>query len=239
MKRSLAEVITKAIDVRQAELRVCMPGTVIAYYAATQTADIQPPIWSAIDLEDGTLQEQLPVLFNVPVEFPRGGGFVLMFPLVPGDTGVLEFSDFSMDLWRSSGLDGAPQDLRTHALGSAVFRPGLSCSLVPIAGAPATTADGLAIGAELGQRIQITQNAIALGGPTATDFVALASKVESRLGAIESALSTWIGPTGTLGVLVSAINAPGVGNPVVSVLTPAAAFTPAASPVASTVVKSV
>ena len=203
MKRTLEEVIAMAINYRQAELRVCMPGTVITYYAATQTADIQPPVWTAIPAsgtvqidgsvtEGGTIQDQLPILFNIPVEFPRGGGYAITFPLVPGDTGMLEFPDFSIDLWRSSGLDGPSQDLRTHSIGSAVFRPGLSCSLVPIAGAPATTADGLAIGAELGQRIQITQTAVALGSPTATDFVALASKVDLALSTFKTALLTAI-----------------------------------------------
>ena len=228
MKRTLAEVITKAIDVRQAELRVCMPGTVVAYYPATQTADIQPPVWSALDLEDGVLPEQLPLLTNVPVEFLRGGGYAITFPLLPGDTGELRFPDFSIDLWRSSGLDGPPQDLRTHSVGSAVFQPGLASTLRAIPGLP----NALFVGSETGVL------PVVLGAMTATDFVALASKVESRLGAIESALAAWLTP---LNVVAAAITTPGVGNPVVSVLVAGAplSFTPAASPVASTVVKSV
>ena len=45
----------------------------------------------------------------------RGGGYLLMFPLSAGDTGLLEFCDFSIDLWRSSGNIDEPNDLRTHA----------------------------------------------------------------------------------------------------------------------------
>ena len=222
MKRSLAEVITKAIDVRQAELRICMPGTVIAYYAATQTADIQPPIWSALDLEDGVLQEQLPVLFNVPVEFPRGGGYAITFPLLPGDTGELRFSDFSMDLWRSSGLDGPPQDLRTHALGSAVFQPGLASTLRAIPGLP----NALFVGSETGLL------PVVLGATTATDFVALASLVLGELQKIQSAFS---GHTHV--ITAQPTTCPAGAGTCTGTTATGPAYTPAS--VASTVVKSV
>lgn len=184
MKRDLAEVISKAMDCREAQLRVCIPGSVVAYYPATQTADVQPAIASVMDLEDGPLVEHLPLLYNVPVEFPRGGGYLLMFPLNPLDTGMLEFTDFSIDLWRSTGVvsDAAapsgPNDLRTHSLGSAIFRPGIS----PAARVVAAPPTGLLLGSEAGTL------PIQLGSSSATDFVALASLVSAQLSALKTAI---------------------------------------------------
>ena len=186
MKRDLAEVITKAIDYRLATMRVCLPGSVTAYYGATQTADVQVLVDSKIALEGGPLIEQFPPLYGIPVEFPRGGGYMLMFPLVPGDTGLIEFCDFSIDLWRSSGLRGAPNDLRTHALGNAVFRPGLAHKTRAVASPPS----GILLGSESGTQI------VYLGSATATDWVAKATNTENRLAALESEARTHVHPTG-------------------------------------------
>jgi hypothetical protein len=189
-KYDLAELLTKFVDYKLATLRVCLPGKVNAYYAAKQTADIQPLIKSAVDLEDGQLVEDLPVLYDVPVEFPRGGGYVVMFPLVVGDTGMIDFCDFSIDLWRSSGQPGAPNDLRTHALGNAVFRPGLSPSTHPVANAP----PGLLVGSEDGTKT------IQLGSASATDFVVLESKMVAKFNAHTHPTGT--GPSGPPSVLL-------------------------------------
>lgn len=169
MIHDLAEVITKAIDYRLATMHVCMPATVIAYNAATQTVNVQPVVASAIPLETGTLVEPLPMIADVPVEFPRGGGYVVVFPLNPGDTGIIECTDFSIDLWRQAGIAGTPNDLSTHALGNAVFRPGLSPSTKPIVGAPAA---GMMVGAEAGKQIVISATGVFIGSSMATKGVA-------------------------------------------------------------------
>jgi hypothetical protein len=213
VKRSLAEVIAKAIDYRLATMRVCLPGSVVAYHSDTQTADIQVVIDSAIDLDDGVLVEELPQLNGIPVEFPRGGGYLLMFPLDPGDTGMVEFCDFSIDLWRTSGQPGAPNDLRTHSLGNAIFRPGLSPSARAVANPPT----GILLGSETGTQI------VYLGSASASDWVAKATNTENRLAALESAMITHIHPTG--------VGPSSVANPLVPLLN-----TPP-QPVASTVVK--
>jgi hypothetical protein len=187
VKRSLAEVIAKAIDYRLATMRVCLPGSVVAYHSATQTADIQVVIDSAINLDDGVLVEKLPQLNGIPVEFPRGGGYLLMFPLDPGDTGMIEFCDFSIDLWRKSSQQGQPNDLRTHALGNAVFRPGLSPESKTVANPPT----GILLGSESGTKI------VYLGSASASDWVACSSITEARVSALESWAKTHVHVCGT------------------------------------------
>jgi hypothetical protein len=187
MKRDLAEVLSKFIDYKLATLRVAMPAQVNAYYPATQTVDAQPVVSSAIALDDGALVEELPSLYGIPVEFPRGNGYIVMFPLAAGDTGLLEICDFSLDLWRATGQAGAPSDLRAHALGNAVFRPGLSPSTHPVANQP----NALVIGRENGTQIVIDPTSgIATVGPVGStqDFVALAAKVLSELNAVKTDL---------------------------------------------------
>ena len=185
MKRDLAEVITKAIDYRLAQLRVAIPGKVKAYYADKQAADIQPLVNSAMPLEDGTLVEELPILYGIPVEFPRGGGYAVMFPLDPNDTGMIDFCDFSIDLWRSSGNQGAPNDLRTHALGNAVFRPGLHHGKNNIPSPPS----GAMIGAETGKRIHVTKTGVFLGKAGATEALVLGTDFRAKQAVFDTALN--------------------------------------------------
>jgi hypothetical protein len=194
MKRDLAEVITKAIEYKLAMLHVSMPGVVTAYYPDAQTADVQPLVSSIIELDEGTLAEEMPVIFNVPIDFPRGNGFISLFPLAPGDTGLLEFCDFSIDLWRASGLAGAPQDLRTHALGNAVFRPGLSPRTNPVLNAPA---NGLVFGLENGTQIVVdkTTGIVSIGAVGSIfDAAVLETKLISKFNAHNH--PTGVGPSG-------------------------------------------
>ena len=178
MKRTLEEVIRKAIDYRLASLRVALPGQVVSYDAAAQTAEIQPMIDSVIETDDGLLTEQLPSIPSVSVAHLAGGGFFVAVPLAKGDTGILIFSDFSLDYWRSNGNRATPVDLRTHSLANAVFYPGVHDDRTPLSGA---SASDMVVGHKSGQFI--------LMGTGASDFVALASSVASELGKIKSALS--------------------------------------------------
>ncbi|EDR3673570.1 baseplate protein [Salmonella enterica subsp. arizonae serovar 40:z4,z24:] len=68
----------------------------------------------------------LPLLVDVPVQFPRAGGFALTYPVDPGDEGLVVFSDRCIDGWFSSGAVGIPPDHRQHDLSDAMFIPGIS-----------------------------------------------------------------------------------------------------------------
>jgi len=76
-------------------------------------------------LRDGRTEE-LPVVANVPIWFPRGGGASITWPVAAGDGCLLVFSERSLDAWKAGGQN--PADPRKHDLTDAVAFVGLSAS---------------------------------------------------------------------------------------------------------------
>lgn len=116
-------------------LSVAMPATIVSYTAATQVAKVKPLLKRAVVGEDGTtIQEELPEIPQVPVMFPRGGGYFLTFPLLPGDMVMLVFMDKSIDTFMISAGNVAMDqvDLRMHHLTDAVAIPGFYPLTKPI-----------------------------------------------------------------------------------------------------------
>jgi len=99
-----AQVISEAITNRLQEINTCIPGVVLNYYTETQTIDVQ--VCNKIIYEsyliDDIVSEELPVLPNVPVCFPSGGGIHVTFPLVAGDNVIVLFSQSDINNFRSN-----------------------------------------------------------------------------------------------------------------------------------------
>ena len=77
----------------QKRLRTALPGIVREYDRESNEATVQPAI--DVMLTDGSTLPRSP-LVRVPVHQPTGGGFVLHFPVAPGDACTL--------LWNSRSL---------------------------------------------------------------------------------------------------------------------------------------
>lgn len=58
----------------------------------------------------------LPILPDVPVVFPGGGGFALTFPVAAGDECLVVFASRCIDAWWQSGGVGEPMEPRMHDL---------------------------------------------------------------------------------------------------------------------------
>lgn len=65
-----------------------------------------------------------PLLDDVPIHFPQGGGVVHTFPIKKGDEGIVVFASRALDAWRQSGGVQQAIDTRMHALSDAMFIPG-------------------------------------------------------------------------------------------------------------------
>ena len=191
---NLFEVLAAAMENRLAELHVAMPGIVTKYNPATQTADVQPLLKRSVVLDDGEVEsEELPVLSDVSILFMRGGGFFLSLPIVPGDAVELIFNERSIDKFvNSSGvLPIDPVDLRNHDLSDAVAIPvsfTLSKALKETLGSSAI------FGKEKGCQLRATgatMEATTAGATSASDFVALASKVDSIIAKIHAVFLGW------------------------------------------------
>lgn len=197
---TLEEVITDAITHRLAEVHTAIPCRVEAYNATAQTVDCKPMLKRRVPTEDGPGPlESLPVLPDVPVAFPRGGGFFMSFPLAKGDFVFVVFAERSIGEWRGKGAEVDPVDTRMHPLDGAVAIPAVypqddaidspSTSVVEIGGANSAV------------RLEVHTDKIVVGG--SSDAAALASKVD----ALEAAFNTHIHTTTAT---IQATTTPGV-----------------------------
>lgn len=190
--------IERIIEHHLAELHTAMPGIVQKYDASKQLADVQPVFQRLfLDDEDAPQTYELPVITDVPVAFPQGGGAYLTFPLAKGDRVLLVFSQRSLDAWKES--DGKtqmlPGETRRHHLSDAVALAGIATARNPI---PNASSKDVVLGAASGQKVM-------LGTPTAAQALALAQQCDARLSALESAAGSHThsngnngSPTGTV-----------------------------------------
>lgn len=188
---SLSEIVERALASGAANVNTSMPGVVVSYDAATQTATVRPCLKRVLFSEDDEqVAEEIPPIENVPVSFPGGAGFTIHFPLAAGDTGDLIFSQASHNEWQATGNVSAPGDLKPHNLGAAKFYPGLRHRKNT---APDTD---VSIGLPGGLRIHFG-GTVNIGG--GSDFVAMAAKVDARLTALETHANAHTHATAALG----------------------------------------
>jgi hypothetical protein len=136
-RESLEWVLRSALEGFQADLWTALPGTIESFdptkmtcvvkpsiQARVRSADGKAPVPGAIFDKDDWWWVSLPVLGDVPVVFPSGGGFTLTFPLLPGDPVLVVFASRCIDAhWQSGGVQ--PQaELRMHDLSDGFAIPG-------------------------------------------------------------------------------------------------------------------
>lgn len=189
---SLADAVTGAIDATLGKIHTSMPGKVVSYNSLAQTADVQPMCKRQLFNADGEkVYESLPLLPAVPVCFPRGGGYVVTFPLQAGDTVVLVFSEAGLAEFLATGSEAEPWDTRRHHISNAVAIPSISPDTAPLAsGDNSARAAGIVIGKDgANEQIRFATGSIKLGAD-ATDFVALAGLVNTNLTNIRNAFNS-------------------------------------------------
>lgn len=101
-------------------LRVSMPGIIQSFDPIACTCTVQPAISGQVANEAGKFKSApLPLLVDVPVIFPRGGGCTITFPVKAGDECLVVFSDRCIDFWWQNGGVQEPVDPRQHDLSDA------------------------------------------------------------------------------------------------------------------------
>lgn len=101
----------------QAGMWTALPGIIQSFDAVARTAVVQPAINAQVRNLDGSYSwKELPLLADVPVYFPRGGGFVLTFPIAAGDECLVVFASRCIDAWWQSGGTQNQAELRMHDL---------------------------------------------------------------------------------------------------------------------------
>ena len=131
---SLYDAIKVSLDGRQTDIWTSMPAIIDSYDPATQTctayvsirarltadqfavakSQFQPGMF--IQNKDGTAWVTLPLLRDVPVVFPSGGGFTLTFPVAKGDEALIQFASRCIDSWWAQGGIQNQGEYRLHDL---------------------------------------------------------------------------------------------------------------------------
>ena len=98
------------------DIRVAMPGIIESYDPDPQTATIQPAIRENVNINGNQEWTDIPLLVDVPILFPRAGGYSITFPVAKGDECLVIFADCCYDaFWQSGGVQNQV-DRRRHDL---------------------------------------------------------------------------------------------------------------------------
>lgn len=132
---SPSETFGLQFDRMAGQIRCAMPGIIVSFDPATQTATAQPAVKMKVNLGDEIKQMELPVISGVPVVLPfaQGAGLLLTLPIRPGDECLLIFGDRAIDNFVQAGgvqptLTTANEETtspRAHSLADAICIPGI------------------------------------------------------------------------------------------------------------------
>jgi hypothetical protein len=123
---SMDEVLLATQDSLQAKMWTALPAIVQSWNRTENTVVAQPSIEAQVrNLSGVWTNTKLPLLLDVPVVFPGGGGFTMTFPLAVGDEVLVVFASRCIDAWWKYGGIQVQAFLRMHSLsdGFAIPRP--------------------------------------------------------------------------------------------------------------------
>ena len=220
-------------------------GIIQSYDRVKQTCTVQIAskrvVYNQPQSGDSNLQQtpqlvDYPLLVDVPVLFPSGGGGYMYFPLGQGDRCLVLFNDRDIDNWFATGDTGAPNSPRMHSLADGIAIVGIrnATNPVPFGGHHAGyvgfgvegkawieidssgniqvhTADGQALLAYQGGEVAM-QNSLGLyiGGSTAKANIHNGGvSLKDALDALMTALTGWVNTGGSTPnpATVTALNA--------------------------------
>ena len=212
----LYDIMMTSLDLLQEEIHTAMPGQVTAYDSQTQLADVQLMIKKPqFDDADNRLDPvSFPVLPKVPVRWPQAGGFAFVLPMQIGDFVWVTFSELGTGEFRTTGQESEPLDIGRHTITYPYCSPGAPPDNMAITDNTVQGGTGAMIG-QIGttNQITITHGGIQLGGPTVTDAMALASKVNDNLTAITNFLTAIFPSPGTTTLICAGSGSPATGGP--------------------------
>jgi len=179
------DVIRQAIEEFSRGLTVSVLAVVQSYDPVTQTCSVKPIAGQV--LSDGRIVS-VPVIADVPVLFPGGGGFAIVWTPMAGDEVDLLIASHSIDDWMNSpvlAVDIPPVSDRRQKLTDAVAIPGIRPKTRPRASG-VTAGTDLVLGLESGvTEIRVKATTIQLGSATAASPLALAPLVEGYLTQVD------------------------------------------------------
>lgn len=117
MNRSQSEIAALILENRIAEIFISLPAKIVSYDFATQKASVKPLINDKYS--DGKTKV-LPIINNVPVQFPSSQEAIVHYPINAGLEVTLLFSQRSLEEWLDNGGEVVPDDPRINNLTDAI-----------------------------------------------------------------------------------------------------------------------
>lgn len=187
---SLTEFVKLLIDSKMEEVHTMMPGRVVEFYPATHCVDVKPLLKEPIfdECQNRISPDDYPVLADVPIRYPGGGGFMITWPLEIGDSGMIEFCEANLAGWLTTGEECEPEFMARHHLSNATFVPDFWArhNITDV------ISEAMRIGSRFtGQQLRIDADTVeaCAAGATAVDFVALAGKVDALIKQVTDLLT--------------------------------------------------
>lgn len=115
-----------AIEGALAQVWTALPAVVTSVDLTAQTVSCQPAVKGAQTAKDGSVSSvSMPLLVDVPIVWPRAGGYAVTFPVAAGDECLVVFASRCIDGWWQSGGEQEPAEKRMHDLsdGFAILAP--------------------------------------------------------------------------------------------------------------------
>lgn len=115
--RDEEEVRRIVAEGHQATIWTALPCVIDSYNETAITVKCRPTIQGTVTSPEGTKSfVNMPSLVDVPVVFPRGGGYTMTFPIQAGDECLVVFSSRCIDGWWQAGGIAPPTEHRMHDL---------------------------------------------------------------------------------------------------------------------------
>lgn len=171
------------------ELRVSAPATVVSYNPTTQRATVQLGALPVAYVGADTRALEPIEIPEVPVRwFGTAAGYVTM-PLEQGDTGHVLFTDRCLTEWLNKGKPVDPVNGRTHALGDAIFEPGLRHKQNVIT--PATDLQALVVESDM---VKLGRGATTENVPLGQALLQLYNQLASTVNTLINTFNTHVHP---------------------------------------------
>ena len=200
----LAETFHSEREATKNQIRVALPGIVQSFDPDSVTAVVQPAIRSVETDNDGKrITNNYPLLVDVPVVFPRGGGCTLTFPVKAGDECLVIFGDRCIDFWWQSGGVQEPVDDRMHDLSDAFCIVGPQSQAQKISGISTSAAQFRSDDGSTYFEINPTTKKIKIVAPGGLDVVT--PKAEFSAEVLVNGLFTFLG--GLVGSAAAGVSA--------------------------------
>ncbi len=124
MTTSLADVILAHIDIQLESVFTTIPATVTSINKLKENKISVQPTINRVGTDSVSVEH--PILPDLPIQWPSGGGGILTFPLKVGDDVLVVFSMRSIaELQLSSSGTVDPSDSRLHSLSDGYVIPSI------------------------------------------------------------------------------------------------------------------